>query len=71
MNFWEEKNLHCTCTDSDVPLGIFPKECSREQGIFSEYTSTSREISLKKKSIIFMLFSLTISVCLFLFFQHI
>jgi hypothetical protein len=35
----------------DVPLGIFPEECSREQGIFPEYFPASREISLKNKKI--------------------
>jgi len=61
----ENKNAIHVC--SDVLLGIFPKKCSREQGIFPEYSSTSWEISLKKKNIIFMLFSVSISVCLFLF----
>jgi hypothetical protein len=30
-----------------VPLGIFSKEFSREQGIFPEYFLASRETSLK------------------------
>jgi hypothetical protein len=34
-----------------VPLGIFSKECSREQGIFPEYSPASQEIYLKNKKI--------------------
>jgi hypothetical protein len=41
------QDMTISVVSSDVPLGIFPKECSREHGIFPAF----REISLKNKKI--------------------